>query len=69
MMDPLALVVIVLLFLLFMLSISIILTLSYRQMRDTHYLINSRMDQLIDLTRKSAHQAGVDEEKLRHVND
>jgi len=58
----------IILVLLSLVSIAILLTLAYRQARDTHVLINSRMDQLIDLTRKNARQEGIDEEKLRHTN-
>lgn len=37
----------------------------YREVKNVHKVINSRMDELLELTRKSAHAAGVLDERER----
>lgn len=40
--------------------------LTLRQVRVVHKIMNSRLDELVNLTRKDAHAEGVKEEKAKH---
>lgn len=48
---------------------AIVAGLSLRQSSRTHILINSRMDELIRLTREAARKEGIAEEKERASHD
>lgn len=40
--------------------------LTLRQVKVVHKIMNSRLDELVNLTRKDAHAEGVKEEKAKH---
>lgn len=48
---------------------AVVSSMALLQANRTHILINSRMDQLIELTRKRARLEGIEEEKLRAAGE